>query len=148
MRTRRFLGYDATAGEYIYSWMTEKAWANTYREHVVKLKDGTEHQGCAPKVPLGAHRRRLKAVIATPRQTVSLVEYESILLAQDEMTREEGEGLWRRYQDHMEVTFGNWRLSAGVGRAPSLDPNPDAIPCNTEQSREKREGQDMNQDLS
>ena len=43
MRTRRFLRYDATAGEYIYSWMTEKAQVNTYRELVVKLKDGTEH---------------------------------------------------------------------------------------------------------
>jgi hypothetical protein len=40
MRTRRFLRYNATAGEYTYSWMTEKAWANTYRELVVKLASG------------------------------------------------------------------------------------------------------------
>lgn len=64
-------------------------------------------------------------MIATPRRPISLVEHESILLAQDEMTREEGEGLWRRYRDYVEVTFpspvtsGNWRLSAGgVGYLP------------------------------
>jgi len=65
-------------------------------------------------------------VIATPRRPISLVEHESILLAQDEMTREEGEGLWRRYRDHVEVDFpspvtsGNWRLSAEgwVGHLP------------------------------
>ena len=44
-------------------------------------------------------------MIATPHRTISLVEHESILLAQDEMTPKEGEGLWRRYGDHVEVTF-------------------------------------------
>jgi hypothetical protein len=34
MRTRRFLRDDVTAGEYVYSWMTEKAQANTCRELV------------------------------------------------------------------------------------------------------------------
>jgi 5-methylcytosine-specific restriction enzyme subunit McrC len=68
-------------------------------------------------------------VIATPRRPISLVEHESILLAQDQMTREEGEGLWRRYGEYVEVTFpspvtsGNWRLSARgwVGHLPVSD---------------------------
>lgn len=65
-------------------------------------------------------------MIATPHRTISLVEHESILLTQDEMTREEGEGLWVKYRDYLEVTFpspvtsNNWRLSAGqwVGYLP------------------------------
>jgi 5-methylcytosine-specific restriction enzyme subunit McrC len=57
-------------------------------------------------------------VISTPLRIISLVEHESVLLAQDEMTQEEGEELWRRYRDYVEVNFpspvtsGNWRLSA------------------------------------
>jgi hypothetical protein len=60
-------------------------------------------------------------VIAIARRTISLIEHESILISQDEMTQEEGEKLWRRYGDYVEVTFpspvtsGNWRLSAGGG---------------------------------
>ena len=65
-------------------------------------------------------------MIATAHRTISLLEHESILLAQDEMTPKEGEELWRRYGEHVEVTFpspvtsGNWRLSAGgwVGHLP------------------------------
>jgi 5-methylcytosine-specific restriction enzyme subunit McrC len=65
-------------------------------------------------------------VITTPHRTVSLVEHESIHLTRDEMTREEGEGLWRKYADQVEVTFpspvtsDNWRLSAKgwVGHLP------------------------------
>lgn len=41
--TNSGLKYDATAGHYIYNLKTEKTWANTCRELVVKLKDGTEH---------------------------------------------------------------------------------------------------------
>jgi len=37
------LKYDATTAQYIYSWKTEKAWANTCRQLVIKLKDGSEH---------------------------------------------------------------------------------------------------------
>ena len=65
-------------------------------------------------------------MIATTRRTISLVEHESVLLPQDEMTREEGEELWRSHGDYVEVDFpspvtsGNWRLSAGgwVGYLP------------------------------
>jgi VCBS repeat-containing protein len=38
------LKYDAASGKYIYSWKTEKAWSNTCRQLVIKLKDGTEHK--------------------------------------------------------------------------------------------------------
>jgi hypothetical protein len=41
--TNSGLKYDPTAGQYIYNLKTEKAWANTCRELVVKLRDGTEH---------------------------------------------------------------------------------------------------------
>jgi hypothetical protein len=41
--TNSGLKYDPTAGQYIYNLKTEKVWANTCRELVVKLKDGTEH---------------------------------------------------------------------------------------------------------
>jgi hypothetical protein len=35
------LSYDATTGQYIYVWKTDKAWAATCRQLVVKLADGT-----------------------------------------------------------------------------------------------------------
>jgi hypothetical protein len=37
------LSYDAAADQYIYVWKTEKAWAGTCRQLIVKLKDGEEH---------------------------------------------------------------------------------------------------------
>jgi hypothetical protein len=37
------LVYDATAGQYVYVWKTEKAWAGTCRTLVVKLADGSFH---------------------------------------------------------------------------------------------------------
>ena len=37
------LTYDATAGQYIYTWKTDKAWAGTCRKLTVTLKDGTAH---------------------------------------------------------------------------------------------------------
>jgi hypothetical protein len=37
------LSYDATAGQYIYVWKSEKAWAGTCRQLQVKLADGTYH---------------------------------------------------------------------------------------------------------
>ena len=38
------LSYDATTDRYHYVWKTDKAWANTCRQLVVKLIDGTIHQ--------------------------------------------------------------------------------------------------------
>jgi uncharacterized protein len=38
------LSYDPTTGTYTYVWKTEKAWANTCRQLVVKLNDGTLHR--------------------------------------------------------------------------------------------------------
>lgn len=35
---------DAAADQYIYIWKTEKAWAGTSRQFVIKLKDGTDHK--------------------------------------------------------------------------------------------------------
>ena len=35
------LSYDATTGQYIYVWKTEKGWAGTCRQLQVKLKDGS-----------------------------------------------------------------------------------------------------------
>jgi len=35
------LSYDASTDAYTYAWKTEKAWANTCRELVIKLKDAT-----------------------------------------------------------------------------------------------------------
>ena len=35
------LSYDAAADRYVYVWKTDKGWANTCRQLVVKLKDGT-----------------------------------------------------------------------------------------------------------
>jgi hypothetical protein len=37
------LTYDASAGQYIYVWKTEKAWANTCRQFTIKLVDETTH---------------------------------------------------------------------------------------------------------
>ena len=37
------LSYDAAADQYIYVWKTEKVWAGTYRQLIVKLKDGEEY---------------------------------------------------------------------------------------------------------
>jgi dipeptidyl aminopeptidase/acylaminoacyl peptidase len=37
------LKYDSASGHYIYSWKTDKAWSNTCRQLVIKLKDGSEH---------------------------------------------------------------------------------------------------------
>jgi hypothetical protein len=37
------LSYDATSGQYSYTWKTDKAWANTCRQLIVKLADGTNH---------------------------------------------------------------------------------------------------------
>jgi len=38
------LSYDATADQYVYVWKTDKAWAGSCRQLVVKLNDGTSHQ--------------------------------------------------------------------------------------------------------
>ena len=38
------LRYDATSGQYIYAWKTDKAWADTCRAFILKLADGTTHQ--------------------------------------------------------------------------------------------------------
>lgn len=38
------LNYDAASDRYHYVWKTESAWANTCRQLVVKLNDGTEHR--------------------------------------------------------------------------------------------------------
>ena len=37
------LSYDAASGQYRYIWKTDKAWAGTCRQLVLKLVDGTEH---------------------------------------------------------------------------------------------------------
>ena len=37
------LSYDASTDTYTYVWKTQKAWAGTCRQLVVKLNDGTEH---------------------------------------------------------------------------------------------------------
>ena len=33
--------YDATAGQYVYVWKTDKLWAGTCRQFSVKLADGS-----------------------------------------------------------------------------------------------------------
>jgi hypothetical protein len=38
------LHYDATTGQYIYTWKTDKSWATTCRQLVVKLIDGSYHR--------------------------------------------------------------------------------------------------------
>jgi hypothetical protein len=35
------LTYDAVAGQYVYVWKTDKAWAGTCRQLQVKFADGT-----------------------------------------------------------------------------------------------------------
>ncbi len=37
------LSYDATTGQYIYVWKSEKAWSGTCRQLQVMLQDGSEH---------------------------------------------------------------------------------------------------------
>jgi len=38
------LVYDAASDQYIYAWKTDKAWANTCRQLVLTLKDGSSHR--------------------------------------------------------------------------------------------------------
>jgi hypothetical protein len=38
------LSYDATTQQYTYVWKTDKAWAGTCRQLLVRLADGTEHR--------------------------------------------------------------------------------------------------------
>ena len=38
------LSYDAGSGQYIYVWKTDKVWAGTCRQLVVRLNDGTDHK--------------------------------------------------------------------------------------------------------
>jgi probable HAF family extracellular repeat protein len=38
------LSYDAAADQYTYVWKTEKAWANSCRQLLVRLSDGSEHR--------------------------------------------------------------------------------------------------------
>jgi len=37
------LSYDPITGQYTYTWKTEKAWAGTCRQFVIRLVDGTDH---------------------------------------------------------------------------------------------------------
>jgi len=37
------LHYDASTNHYVYNWKTEKAWAGTCLQLVLKFKDGTKH---------------------------------------------------------------------------------------------------------
>ena len=38
------LSYDSATDRYTYAWKTNKSWANTCRQLVVKLDDGTSHR--------------------------------------------------------------------------------------------------------
>ena len=38
------LSYDASSNQYVYVWKTDKTWANSCRQLVVRLKDGTYHR--------------------------------------------------------------------------------------------------------
>ena len=38
------LSYDPATGVYTYVWKTEKAWAGSYRQLVVKLADGESYR--------------------------------------------------------------------------------------------------------
>jgi hypothetical protein len=38
------LAYDAATGQYIYVWKTDKSWAGTSRQLVIKLKDNSYHE--------------------------------------------------------------------------------------------------------
>jgi hypothetical protein len=37
------LSYDAAAGQYTYTWKTDKAWSGSCRKLIVRLNDGTDH---------------------------------------------------------------------------------------------------------
>ena len=37
------LSYDAASGQYSYTWKTDKSWAGSCRQLIVRLVDGTEH---------------------------------------------------------------------------------------------------------
>jgi hypothetical protein len=37
------LSYDATTGQYSYTWKTDKKWAGSCRQLILKLVDGSEH---------------------------------------------------------------------------------------------------------
>jgi hypothetical protein len=41
---RSALSYDAMNDQYVYVWKTEKAWAGTCREWILRLSDGSEHR--------------------------------------------------------------------------------------------------------
>jgi hypothetical protein len=38
------LSYNASSGEYSYLWRTERSWANTCRQLVLELADGSFHR--------------------------------------------------------------------------------------------------------
>jgi hypothetical protein len=38
------LSYDATSRQYVYVWKTDKAWARTCRQLILRLTDGSEHR--------------------------------------------------------------------------------------------------------
>jgi hypothetical protein len=38
------LSYDAASDTYTYVWKTNKAWAGTCRQFIIKLNNGTEHR--------------------------------------------------------------------------------------------------------
>jgi hypothetical protein len=38
------LTYDASAGQYVYVWKTDKSWASTCRQFVLRLNDGSYHR--------------------------------------------------------------------------------------------------------
>lgn len=38
------LAYGVAAGQHVYVWKTDKTWAGSCRQLVVKLADGTEHR--------------------------------------------------------------------------------------------------------
>lgn len=37
------LTYDPSTAEYVYVWKTDKAWAGTCRQFLMKLTDGSQH---------------------------------------------------------------------------------------------------------
>jgi hypothetical protein len=37
------LTYDPATGQYIYTWKTQKSWAGTCRQFILRLTDGTDH---------------------------------------------------------------------------------------------------------
>ena len=37
------LQYDASSNQYTYVWKTDKSWANSCRELIVKFNDGSQH---------------------------------------------------------------------------------------------------------